>query len=88
MPQYRTERVRIHTDGLELIGNLTLPSEGYRSRLTDYLNAVDQEFLALTEAEVRPWNGGETARHAFIAVARRQIVFCAPLGDAPDSAPA
>ncbi len=81
MPQYRNERVRIHTDRLELTGNLTLPSEGYRSRLTDYLNAVDQEFLALTDAEVRPWDGGEPSRHAFIAVARRQIVFCAPVED-------
>jgi hypothetical protein len=81
MPQYRTERVRIHTDRLELTGNLTLPSEGYRSRLTDFLNAVDQEFLALTEVETRAWDGGQSSRHAFVAVARRQIVFCAPVDE-------
>jgi len=81
MPQYRTERVRIHTHRLEIVGNLTLPSEGYRSRLTDYLNAVDHEFLALTDVESRPWDGGSGARHDFVAVARRQIVFVAPVGD-------
>ena len=81
MPQYRTERVRIQTDRLEITGNLTLPSEGYRSRLTDYLNAVDQEFLALTDVESRPREGGPATRFGFVAVARRQIVFCAPVGD-------
>ena len=85
MPQYRTERVLIQTDRLEITGNLTLPSEGYRSRLTDYLNAVDQEFLALTDVESRPRGGGEATSYPFVAVARRQIVYCAPVGDASAS---
>lgn len=31
---------------------LRLPADGYRSRLTDYLNASELGFLALTDVEV------------------------------------
>ena len=73
---FRRERVRIETQRHEIEGTLQLPNEGFRSRTTDFLNAHEREFLALTDAEVRWLDGGRAAeRHDFLAVAVRQIVM-------------
>jgi hypothetical protein len=73
---FRRERVRIETQRHEIEGTLQLPHEGFRSRTTDFLNAQERDFLALTEAEVR-WLDGDrkSERHDFLAVAVRQIVM-------------
>jgi hypothetical protein len=73
---FRRERVRIETQRHEIEGTLQLPNEGFRSRTTDFLNAHEREFLALTDAEVR-WLDSSRAdeRHDFLAVAIRQIVM-------------
>jgi hypothetical protein len=57
-----------------------LPSEGYRSRTTDFLNAHEHEFLALTDVEVR-WLAGDRAaeRHEFLALAVPHIVMVVEL---------
>jgi hypothetical protein len=77
---FRRERVRIETDRHEIEGTLQLPNEGYRSRTTDFLNAHEREFLALTDADVR-WLDGSRApeRHEFLALAVRQIVLVVEL---------
>jgi hypothetical protein len=73
---FRRERVRIETQRHEIEGTLQLPNEGFRSRTTDFLNAHEREFLALTDAEVR-WLDSSRApeRQEFLAVAIRQIVM-------------
>jgi hypothetical protein len=73
--QFRRERVRIETQRHEIEGTLQLPNEGFRSRTTDFLNAHERDFLALTDAEIR-WLDGTRPdeRHEFLAVAVRQIV--------------
>jgi hypothetical protein len=78
---YRRERVRIETQRHEIEGTVQLPSEGYRSRTTDFLNAHDREFLALTDVEVR-WLAGDRAveRHEYLAVALPHIVMVVELG--------
>jgi hypothetical protein len=94
---YRRERVRIETQRHEIEGTVQLPSEGYRSRTTDFLNAHEREFLALTDVEVR-WLAGERApeRHQFLALAMPHIVMVVELetlgvvdesGAAPTPAP-
>jgi hypothetical protein len=72
---FRRERVRIETQRHEIEGTLQLPNEGFRSRTTDFLNAQERDFLALTDAEIR-WldDSRPVERHAFLAVAVRQIV--------------
>ena len=32
-----------------ITGILTLPSDGYRSRLSDFLNASERDFISLTD---------------------------------------
>ncbi len=72
---FRRERVRIETQRHEIEGTLQLPNEGFRSRTTDFLNAQEREFLALTDAEIRWLDDSRPAeRHEFLAVAVRQIV--------------
>jgi hypothetical protein len=53
--------------------------DGYRSRLSDFLNASERDFVSLTDVvlEVIGREGSGTA-HEFIAVARRHIVFAMP----------
>ncbi len=73
---FRRERVRIETPRHELEGTLQLPNEGFRSRTTDFLNAHEREFLALTDVDVR-WLDGSRApeRHDFLALAVRHVVM-------------
>lgn len=77
----RRERIRIETDRHVIEGTLQLPSEGYRSRTTDFLNAHESEFLALTDASVR-WLDGTTDSEArpFVAVSTRHVVLVTELG--------
>src|ERR1044072_1606393 len=77
---FRRERVRVETARHEIEGTLQLPSEGFRSRTTDFLNAPGGEFLALTDAEVT-WVDGSRApgRHEFLAVAARHVVMVVEL---------
>jgi hypothetical protein len=73
---FRRERVRIETVRHEIEGTLRLPHEGYRSRTTDFLNAHERNFLPLTDVEVTWLDGSrEPERHAFLALAVRQVVM-------------
>jgi hypothetical protein len=73
---YRRERVRIETQRHEIEGTVQLPSEGYRSRTSDFLNAHERDFLALTDVEIRWLDGSRAAeRHQFMAVAVPHIVM-------------
>ncbi len=78
----RTERVVLETPSHRIIGDLTLPREGYRSRLSDFLNRGDINFIPLVNAEIiaREGNGeGETVNREFIAVARDHVQLAYPL---------
>ena len=75
-----------------ITGILTLPADGYRSRLSDFLNATERDFVSLTECvvELIGRDGGGT-EHGYIAVSRGHIVLAIPLGEAeapPSSAAA
>lgn len=73
----REERVVVETDRYRLTGTVRLAAEGYGSRLTDHLNAGEREFLALTDVEIAPLDdpAAPRARHAYVALGRRHIVF-------------
>jgi hypothetical protein len=77
---YRRERVRIETARHEIEGTLQLPHEGFRSRMTDFLNTQNDDFLPLTDADVR-WIDADRERehHEFLAVATRHVVMLVEL---------
>jgi hypothetical protein len=79
--QFRRERVRIETARHEIEGTLQLPHEGFRSRLTDFLNAQGDDFLPLTDATVTYLDGArEPERHDYLALAARHVVLVVELG--------
>jgi hypothetical protein len=72
---FRRLRVRLETERHSIEGTLQLPSEGYRSRMTDFLNSHDSDFLPVTDAEVT-WPGDDRPAevHGYLAVSVRHIV--------------
>jgi hypothetical protein len=77
---YRRERVRVETARHEIVGTLQLPNEGFRSRTTDFLNSVGDDFLALTDADVSWVDGSRPPeRHEFLAVAVRHVAILVEL---------
>jgi hypothetical protein len=73
--EHRQERVRIETAAHRIEGQLTLSREGYRSRVSDVLNASERDFVTLTDVTVESLEGGAVESHPFLVVARRHIVF-------------
>jgi hypothetical protein len=79
MQQQRRERIELETARYRMVGYVTLAQNGFRSRVSDLLNATEREFLSLTEVTITPLDGGETTVREFVAVSRQQIVFVAPV---------
>jgi hypothetical protein len=80
---HRKERIRIETERHRIEGVLTLARDGYRSRVSDVLNASEREFLTLTEVTVAPLEGGPVELHPYLTLARRHIVFAVAASDSP-----
>ena len=76
---HRLEKVTVETDRYRIEGNLTLPREGYRSRLSDYVNQRDRDFFAFQDVTLTPLSGdGESRTVPFLMVARRHVVMVTP----------
>lgn len=74
----REEQVVLETDRYRIVGALTLPREGYRSRLSDYVNQRDREFFAISDATITALDETESTRTAaFIMVSRRHVTLVA-----------
>jgi hypothetical protein len=81
--EHRDERIIVETDRHRISGLVRLPVDGYRSRLTDYLNAAEREFLALTDVEVTSLNGSpRVEQRDFVALSLRHIVLAMPAAEA------
>jgi hypothetical protein len=76
----RVERIVLETGRHRIVGDLTLPREGYRSRLSDYLNQGEMGFIPLANATISPIDAvpGAAQRRDFIAVARTHIHLAYP----------
>ncbi len=74
----RIERVVLETDRHVITGDLALPREGYRSRLSDFLNRGDLDFIPLVNVDLSPTDGGQPERRAFAAVARSHVRLAYP----------
>ena len=77
--EQREQRVVIETERYRITGLLSMPRDGYRSRLTDYLNAAERAFLALTDATLEPLDGREEPlKRDFVAVSLSHVVLAMP----------
>ncbi len=77
--EHRETRIIVETERYRITGSLLLPRDGYRSRMTDYLNSSERDFLPLTDVEIAPHDGPSEPEHrAFLALALRHIVLAMP----------
>jgi hypothetical protein len=69
----RRERVVLETGRQRIAGDVMLPAEGFRTRLSDLLNSEGLKFIALVDAEITEHSSGQTIRREFVAVAREHV---------------
>lgn len=82
MDQHRQERIVIETPRHRIEGTITLARDGYRSRLSDVLNATERDFISLVDATVVALDAGVGAAavvHPTLIVSRQQIVLAIPV---------
>ncbi len=78
----REERILVETDRYRIRGVVSMPRDGYRSRLTDYLNASERTFVALTNVELEHLDRqGEREHHDFLALSLSHIVLAMPTAE-------
>ena len=76
----RREPIFLETDRYRIEGKLTLPREGFRSRLSDYVNQGDRDFFSIEDASVTPLDGSREAQKVgFMLIARRHVRLVLPL---------
>jgi hypothetical protein len=79
--ELRDAQVSLETDHHIIRGTLQLPRDGFRSRVTDYLNSKADEFLPITDAEVSPRERPHEIRTVpFLAVAVRHVILATDIG--------
>ena len=83
---HRLVRVLIETERHRIAGMLTVSRDGYRSRVSDVLNASEKDFISLTDCVVELiGHDGPGTRHEFLAVSRHHIAIAIPEGgDGPE----
>jgi len=81
----RSQRVLIETARYRIVGLVHLPRDGYRSRLSDYLNSSEHRFIALTDVSIQTLDTdgrpGDPIAREFIAVSRDHIVLATPVDE-------
>ncbi len=77
----RIERVVLETDRHLVVGDVTLPPEGYMSRFSDLLNNTETDFVALVDVEISPLEGGEIEKHPFLALGKAHVRVAHPLAE-------
>jgi Family of unknown function (DUF6812) len=76
---HRLEQIVVETDRWRIEGHLTLPREGYRSRLSDFVNQRDREFFSIQDATLTALDAPhEVQQLPFLMIARRHIRLIAP----------
>lgn len=76
----RRERIRFETDRHVIVGDVTLPAEGYQARFSDAINRPEVAFIPLLDVEMTPLSGGEAERHEFVVLAKAHIRYAHPVG--------
>lgn len=75
----RQEPVIVETVRYRIEGELTLPREGYRSRLSDYVNQRDRDFFAVNGARITSLDRPEEIQEVpFVMVARAHVLLLTP----------
>jgi hypothetical protein len=78
--EHRVERAVFETDRHLVVGDVTLPPEGYQSRFSDVLNRRDFDFLPLTNVEITSLADGRVSERPFMVLSKKQIRVAYPYG--------
>ncbi len=84
----RVERVRFETDRHVIVGDVTLPPEGYQSRFSDSMNRPDVAFIPVVDVEITPIDGGEPVRRNFVVIGKEHVRIAFPIEEVRPSASA
>jgi hypothetical protein len=76
----RRERVVFETDRHLVVGDVTLPPEGYQSRFSDAVNRPEVSFIPLLDVEITPLDGGSPTRRDFVVLGKEHVRLAYPLG--------
>lgn len=74
----RRERILFETDRHLIVGDVTLPSDGYQARFSDAINRTDVAFVPLIDVEITPLAGGPAERRDFLVLAKAHIRLAYP----------
>jgi hypothetical protein len=74
----RREKVVVETDRYRVTGAMTLPADGFRSRLSDHVNREDLTFFTIVDAELSPLDGGEPWSTPVLMLAREHVRLVTP----------
>ena len=73
------EQIVLETPRYRVEGNVMLPPEGYKSRLSDHLNDPDREFLIVLDAKLSPLEGeGQPSELPVVMIQRNRIDLVIP----------
>lgn len=75
----RVERVQFETDRQRIVGDVTLPPEGYQSRFSDSLNRPDVTFIPVVNVEISSVMGGDIERRPFVVVCKSHVRLAFPV---------
>jgi hypothetical protein len=75
----RVERVQFETDRQRVVGDMTLPTQGYQSRFSDALNRPEVPFVPLVDVEVTSLANGEVSRFPFLIIAKAHVRIAYPV---------
>jgi Family of unknown function (DUF6812) len=78
----RRERVVFETDRHLVVGDVTLPPEGYQSRFSDAVNRPEVPFIPLLNVEISSLDGGPPKRRDFIVLGKEHVRLAPPPDDA------
>jgi hypothetical protein len=76
--EHRIERAVFETDRQLVVGDVTLPPEGYQSRFSDVLNRRDFDFLSLTNVEITSLVDGKVSERPFVVLSKNQVRIAFP----------
>lgn len=64
-----------------MVGDVTLPPDGYQSRFSDAINRGDVPFIPLTDVEITSLESGEVTRRDFVVLAKAHVRIAFPLDE-------
>ena len=77
----RSERVLFETDRHRVIGDVTLPANGYQGRFSDAINRTEVAFIPLVDVELIPLGEGQPSRQDFLLLAKSHIRLAHPAAE-------